>query len=136
MTLHNTEQSARGYLMYQLARRGYSVQFTDSRFPLEDMLCVSPSGVHFGIEVKGQSTRNFWRFKKPSNPEVYYAFVYVPPTEELPRVFIVPFEEAFTMYMKYYNDVMARTPKGPDYQWGINWKDPFDYEGAYGLLPQ
>jgi hypothetical protein len=54
LTKHNVEQMARGYLMYQLARRGYCVQITDSRFPAYDLLVVSPTGKHFGIEVKGQ----------------------------------------------------------------------------------
>ena len=62
LTRHNVEQMARGYLMYQLARHGYNVQLTDSRFPKYDILAVSPDGKHFGIEVKGQSTKNFWRF--------------------------------------------------------------------------
>jgi hypothetical protein len=76
---HNVEQMARGYLIYQLAKRGYNVQITDSRFPTVDLLVVSPSGKHFGIEVKGQRTKNFWRFneRKP-NQEFYFAFVYVP----------------------------------------------------------
>lgn len=136
MNSHNTEQAARGYLMYQLAKRGYTVQFTDSRFPLEDMLCVSPTGVHFGIDVKGQRTPSFWRYKKPTNLEVYYVFTYVPPLEDLPRVFIVPFEEALTMWMEYYAEVMGRSPKREDYPWGINWTTPFFYEDRYDLLPK
>ena len=64
LTKHNVEQMARGYLMYELARQGYYVQITDSRFPTYDMLVVSPGGKHFGIEVKGQSTKNFWRFEE------------------------------------------------------------------------
>jgi hypothetical protein len=76
---HNTEQAARGYLTYALAMRKYRSILADSRFPSEDMLVVSPSGKHFGIEVKGQSTKNFWRFnyRKP-NPQIFWAFVYVP----------------------------------------------------------
>lgn len=79
LATHNVEQIARGYLMYELARRGYRVQITDSRFPTYDLLVVSSLGKHFGIEVKGQSTKNFWRFNDRSpHPEMYYAFVFVP----------------------------------------------------------
>jgi len=60
LTTYNTEQAARGYLMYALAIRGYKCLLAGSRFPAEDMLLVSPSGKHFGIEIKGQSTKNFW----------------------------------------------------------------------------
>jgi hypothetical protein len=53
------------------------------------MLVVSPSGKHFGIEVKGQSTKNFWRFEeRQPNPEMYYAFIFVP-QEGTPRAFIM-----------------------------------------------
>ena len=79
LTKHNVEQMARGYLTYELAKRGYCVQITDSRFPTYDLLVVSPSGKHFGIEVKGQSKKNFWRFnERAPHPEMYYAFVFVP----------------------------------------------------------
>ena len=37
VTKHNVEQVARGYLLYELARRGYRVQTTDSRVPTSDM---------------------------------------------------------------------------------------------------
>lgn len=47
LSRHNLEQMARGYLMYQLAKRGYNVQITDSRFPTVDLLVVSPSGKYF-----------------------------------------------------------------------------------------
>ena len=86
LTRHNVEQMARAYLMYELAKRGYCVQITDSRFPTYDMLVVSPSGKHFGIEVKGQSAKNFWRFdEREPHPEMYYAFVYVP-AEGFPNI--------------------------------------------------
>jgi len=64
LSSHNTEQAARGYMMYQLAKRGYTVQFTDSRFPLEDLLVLSPSGKHFGIDVKGMRGRGSWIYKE------------------------------------------------------------------------
>ncbi len=79
LSTHNVKQMARGYLMYQLAKRGFMIQLTDSRFPKYDMLVVSPNNKHFGIDVKGQRTKNFWRFKEPMpNEEMYYAFIYVP----------------------------------------------------------
>ena len=53
------------------------------------MLVVSPAGKHFGIEVKGQSTKNFWRFNdRAPHHEMYYASVFVP-REGTPRVFIM-----------------------------------------------
>lgn len=132
LTRHNVEQMARGYLMYELAKRGFRVQITDSRFPAYDMLVVSPSGKHFGIEVKGQRTRSYWRYdEREPNPEMYYAFVYVPELG-LPRVFIMDSKTT----MEYWKKYKEEHPSVRDAPWGINWKDPFPFEDRYDLLPQ
>ena len=133
LSKHNVEQMARGYLMYELARRGYQVQITDSRFPTYDMLVVSPSGKHFGIEVKGQSTKNFWRFSgREPHPEMYYAFVFVP-MEGSPRVFIMDSITTMRLWQEY-KDAHKSDPE--DNQWGVNWKTPHVFEDRYDLLPQ
>ncbi len=134
MARHHTEQAARAYLMYHLAMRGYTIQMTDSRFPCEDMLVVSPNGKHFGIEVKGQSTRNFWRYTCPDNNlERFYVFVYV--NLKGSRVFVMTCEEAQKRWHEYRDKCIAQ---GRDYQgqWGIAWKTPFDCEDKWALLPK
>ena len=141
MKPHNTEQAARGLLMYHLALRGYTIQFTDSRFPMEDLLCISPNGKHFGIDVKGQRTPNFWRFNEPhKNPELFFAFVYVPENDE-PRVCIIDNATANKLWYQYRDDTWQRNDiklikRKPDsYQWGINWKTALEYENNYDVLP-
>lgn len=133
---HNTEQAARGYLMYELARRGYNVQITDSRFPAYDMLVVSPEGRHFGIDVKGQRTKNFWLIKE-SEPtaERFYAFIFVPESDK-PRVFIMNSSIAMKLYYSYKARIQATRPNVKDQFWGLNWKDPHPYEDKYDLLPK
>lgn len=134
LTTHNVEQMARGYLMYELAKHGYNVQITDSRFPAYDILVVSPTGKHFGIEVKGQSHKSFWRFdeREPKN-EMYYAFVYVP-LEGSPQVFIMDSKTAMELYQIYKQRTLSRGPAREN-QWGFNWKDPYPYKDRYDLLP-
>lgn len=135
LSKHNVEQMARGYLMYQLARHGYCVQITDSRFPTYDMLVVSPGGKHFGIEVKGQSTRNFWRFNERSPcPEMFYAFVFVPP-EGSPRVFIMDSANVMRLWNEYKKRAMKRG-SSEDGIWGLNWGEPHPFEDQYDLLPK
>lgn len=135
LSKHNVEQMARGYLMYELARRGYRVQITDSRFPTYDMLVVSPLGKHFGIEVKGQSTRNFWRLNDRSpHPEMYYAFVYVP-EERQQRVFIMDSKTTMLLWKEYKDKALDRGLK-EDSIWGLNWTQPHPYEDRYDMLPK
>jgi hypothetical protein len=135
LSRHNVEQMARGYLMYQLAKRGYNVQITDSRFPKVDLLVVSPSGKHFGIDVKGQRTRNFWRFtEREPNKEFYFAFMYVP-EGVIPRVFIMDSKTTMKLWREYKRKAMGRGLK-EDSIWGLNWTQPHPYEDRYDLLPQ
>ena len=136
LTNHNVEQMARGYLMYQLARRGYCVQITDSRFPTYDMLVVSPSGKHFGIEVKGQSTKNFWRFKdRKSHKEMYYAFVFVPP-DGVPRVFIMNSDTTMRLWMEYRDNAIKKYGAKEDDIFGLRWTQPQPFEDTYDILPR
>src|SRR3989304_8083978 len=129
LSRHNVEQMARGYLMYQLAKRGYNVQITDSRFPTVDLLVVSPTGKHFGIDVKGQRTRNFWRFNdRDPNPE-FFAFVYVPEASD-PRVFIMDSEVTMNLWREYKKKAMTRG-LGENNIWGLNWTQPHPYEDRY-----
>jgi hypothetical protein len=133
---HNTEQMARGYLMYELAKRGYNVQLTDSRFPAYDLLVVSPNGVFFGIDVKGQRTASFWLLKeRESKEDAYYAFVYVP-IEKTPRVFIMPSGKVMQLYHELKERIKANKPDVRDQMWGLNWKQPHEYEDRYDLLPR
>jgi hypothetical protein len=142
MKTHHTEQAARGLLMYKLAIRDYTIQFTDSRFPTEDLLCISPNGKHFGIDIKGQRTGSFWLMNEPKiNPDLFYAFVYVPPIDK-PRVFIMDSATTYKIWMEYKDGALERDRvkeikrKPSAYLWGLNWKTPFDFEDRYDLLPR
>jgi hypothetical protein len=144
LSKHNVEQMARGHLMYELAKRGYNVQITDSRFPAYDLLVVSPSGEHFGIEVKGQSTKNFWRFNdRDPHRDMYYAFVYVP-QDGTPRLFIMNSKET----MKLWKEYKARSikislskgksvdPEDPGIMWGLRWTQTLPFEDNYDAIPK
>ena len=131
---HNTEQAARGYVMFELARRGYSVQPTDSRFPSEDLLVVSPKGKHFGIDIKGQSTKNFWQIKEQEpSAELYFALVYVP-LDGLPDVYIIESHSMMKLHQEYKNRIMAKGGK-EDGRWGVTWTTPFPYKDMWETFP-
>lgn len=134
MDTHNTEQAARGYLAYALATRGYRSLLADSRFPAEDMMVVSPCGKHFGIEVKGQSTKNFWRFGyRVPNAEVFWAFVYVPQAGA-PQVCIMTSAQTMALWKEYKERAVAKGSK-EDNQWGLPWTAPLSFADRWDLLP-
>lgn len=75
------------------------------------MLVVSPAGKPFGIEVKGQSTKNFWRFNdRAPHHEMYYAFVFVP-REGTPRVFIMNSGTTIQLWKEYKNNATKKGAK-------------------------
>jgi hypothetical protein len=130
----STEQAARGYLMQQLAFRGYLVQLTDSRFPRADMLVVSPENKYFGIDVKGQQTRNFWQYKCPKvSIDLYYAFVFVSASEPS-FACVMSSEEAAKRWHAYHDASIAKGNK-EDNRWGVNWKTPLDRKDKWEILP-
>jgi hypothetical protein len=120
--------------MYELARRGYKVQLTDSRFPAEDLLVVSPKGKHFGIDVKGQSTKNFWRMKEPpANDELFFALVFVSQTKA-PSVYLLTSRKARKLWRAYKKASLAAG--GPeDNIWGMNWTTPHPFLDHWHILP-
>lgn len=135
LTTHNVEQAARGYAIFELARLGYVVQPTDSRFPTEDLLVVSPEGKHFGIDVKGQRTKNFWIMKEPrSSDELFYFLIYLE-TEGLARLFILDSIEMSRLWHEYKNRILKNSGKD-DNIWGVNWITPFPYENNWDALPR
>lgn len=135
LSKHNVEQMARGHLMYELAKRGYLVQLTDSRFPAVDMLVVSPSGKHFGIDVKGQKKKYFWRLtRKEPNLELFYAFILVP-EKGTPKVFIMDSETVMKEWDQYKKKAIEERGAPEENIWGFNWTTPYPYQDKYDLLP-
>ena len=111
------------------------MQITDSRFPTVDMLVVSPLGETFGIDVKGQRTKNFWRFRdREPNKDLYYAFVYVPEAG-IPRVFIMDSNTTMQLWTEYKERTLKRGTAKHDI-WGLNWTQPHPFEDRYELLPR
>jgi hypothetical protein len=135
LSTHNVEQAGRGYALYELAKRGYIVQFTDSRFPKEDLLVVSPSGFHFGIDVKAQRTKNFWIIREPiASEQFFYFLIYLDAKKDKPDLFILPSNEMHHLWHEYKNRMLGNgAPE--DNIWGINWTTPRPYQNNWSCLP-
>jgi hypothetical protein len=78
-SVHRTQWAAQFAVASELCKRGYEVALTMGNHPSVDIMVVSPGGQHFGIDVKGVYTRNFWLVKpKPVRPDLFYVLAYVP----------------------------------------------------------
>lgn len=66
VTRYDIQWCAQFYVCAELTRREYLVALTLGNAQETDIFVSSPSGRNFRIDVKGQSTKNFWRFREKS----------------------------------------------------------------------
>src|SRR5262245_30517314 len=92
---HRTQWSAQFAVAGELCKLGYEVAFTmGNTTPEADLMVLTPLRKSmFLVDVKGQSTKNFWRIKsKPKRDNLFYVLAYVPVGEKN-RFFILPQRE-------------------------------------------
>lgn len=134
-TRYKTQWTAQFYVAAELTRRGYLVSLSFGNAPVSDLLVRSPSGIQFTVDVKGQSSKNFWLIQnRPQDSNHYFVLVYIPPGFQTPRYFIVSSDELMSRREEYKQSV---SPKGRyrDELGGINWATAFDYEAKWENLP-
>jgi hypothetical protein len=87
---HQTQWAAQFAVASELCKRGYQVALTMGNHPLIDLMVISPEGVSFDVDVKGQYKRNFWpiRLKERSDKLLlFYVLAFVP--ENAPNQFFI-----------------------------------------------
>lgn len=66
----------------ELTRRNYLVSLTHGNAPIRDMLCQSPNGANFTIQVKSLTTKTYFPFQdnliNNKFSDLYLFFVYIP----------------------------------------------------------
>lgn len=93
-SVHQTQWAAQFAVASELCKRGHEVALTMGNHPSVDLMVFSPSGIQFGVDVKGLYTRNFWTVKsKPLRDNLYYVLAFVP-TAAANRYFILSQAEA------------------------------------------
>jgi hypothetical protein len=133
---YKTQWASQFYAAAELTRREYLVALTFGNAPVSDLLVQSPSGNHFTVDVKGQSTKNFWLTQpRPSNPDHYFILVYLPKDYEKPKYFIISSDELMRKREEYKNRVIHKGRYRDDLG-GINWSTAFDYEDKWDSLPK
>jgi len=112
------------------------VQFTDSLFPAEDLLIVSPNGFHFGIDIKAQRAKNFWRMWEPKvSDQFFYLLTYIDVENGNPDIYVLPSNDMHRLWHEYRDRMIANGAK-EDNIWGINWATPRPYLDNWSCLPK
>lgn len=78
---YQTQWAGQFGVAHELTRRGYLVTFTAGNAPSDDLLCKSPSGIPFSVQVKSLSSKTYFIYQKSllePIPTRFFAFVLIP----------------------------------------------------------
>ena len=80
---HQTQWAAQFAVASELCKRGYQVALTMGNHPAVDLMVISPNGISFQIDVKGQYKPNFWPVHpKETSGTLFYVLALVPENAE------------------------------------------------------
>lgn len=141
MSKHHTSWAGVFATGAELSRRRYAVAVTIGNTPSMDLLCVSPEGRPFKVEVKSAATPNYvpiqkWILEGDLQHDLVFVIVYVHPDTTIPfQFFLLTHQEVKDAW-----DAMPKTkPSGEPYKpgWeGLKWKDVMPHEGRWDKLPR
>jgi len=101
---HHTGWAGALAVAAELSRRGYDASVTLGNTPALDLLCVSPSGTQFKVQVKSLTAGNWVLIRKNTfercpEANLFFAVVLVPEEHERPFEYhIVTHTEACALY--------------------------------------
>ncbi len=78
---YQTQWAGQYGVAHELTRRGYLVSFTIGNAPKTDLICTSPSGKDFSVQVKSLKSKNYFLYQESLlsvESDLYYVFVLVP----------------------------------------------------------
>lgn len=142
---YQTQWAGQFGVAHELTRRGYLVTFTTGNAPGVDLLCQSPSGTAFSVQVKSLSSKTYFIYQdsllEPS-PLRFIVFVLVPRNVAQPPEYFVLNNEEFIALAEEQEQILRETEKkrGRPYQpfaRGINYPvlAKHDFRDAWGKLP-
>lgn len=140
-TTHHTGWAGALGVAAELSRRGYDATITLGNTPMLDLLCSSPSGQTFKVQVKSLIRPN-WVFvqksllDRPPVADLYFAIVLVP--EDYARPFEYHFlthGEACDLYRQHPQLKKNGQPYRPGGD-GLAWKEVRPHQDRWDKLPQ
>jgi hypothetical protein len=143
---YQTQWSGQFGVAHELVRRGYLVTFTTGNAPDDDLLCLSPSGVAFSVQVKSLSSKTYFLYQESlltPKPTRFFVFVFVPADcSKRPDYFILN-NEQFRGLAKEQDQISLELEKKrgrpfAKFALGINYSTvaKHDFQNAWGNLPE
>jgi hypothetical protein len=141
-----TQWSGQFGAAHELSRRGYLVTFTTGNAPAVDLLCQSPGGVPFSVQVKSLSSRTSFILQKsllqPKDNLFFILVVLSSLPSERPEYFVLTHRQILQVIEKmkrWMKEKEKRTGKKyKEFPPGINYSllvRDFDFRDAWDGLP-
>lgn len=138
---HHTAWAGALAVAAELSRRGYDATLTFGNTPALDLLCASPNGKPFKVQVKSLTKGNavliqkFMMELKP-HPDLFFAIVIVPASEtEIMEFRIMTHHEV----VKHWQEMPKIKKDGKPYKAGmegLNWGIVKPYIGGWEKFPK
>jgi hypothetical protein len=125
----------------ELSRRSYDAAITLGNTPTLDLLCASPSGKPFKIQVKSLSYPNAVLIQKSmldTAPleDLYFVVALVPVASDQPfRFFVLTHAEVVAVWRTAPKTTPSGQPHKPGWD-GLNWGTVKTHEGRWEKLPK
>ena len=138
---HHTSWAGALYVAAELSRRGYDATLTFGNTPSLDLLCASPDGKPFKIQVKSLTTGNAVLIQKSlldvvPQADLFFAIVLVPNKEEASMEFrILTHHEVTELWKSMPKVKKDGQPYKPGMD-GLNWGVVKPYKGGWEKLPK
>jgi hypothetical protein len=134
---YRTQWSAQFYVAAELTRRGHLAALTLGNAPETDLLVKSPGGTAFRVDVKGLSSRNFWLIReRPSQPDLFFVLVYMPPSlAEPPEYFVLSSEALMNEIATLREKTISAGRAWPETGSGINFGTGLQFKDQWTSLP-
>lgn len=137
---HHTGWAGALAVAAELSRREYDAAITLGNTPALDLICASPSGKSFTVQVKSVSSGNWILIRKsmleqPPKDDLFFAVALVPSNPDRPMEFhILTHAEACAHYGAQRRVKRDGTPYKPGYE-GLSWGDVRKHAGRWDKLP-
>ena len=131
-------------MAHELARREYLVTFTTGNARGTDLLCESPTGVQFSLEVKSMRQKSYYlcqRHHREPKQTKYFVFVYLPEAHDTPPEYYVlnneQFRQACDEQERLTKEAEVRRGKPyKDFPFGVNYTTVSEYKDKWENLPK
>jgi hypothetical protein len=137
---HRAQWAAQFAVASELCKRGYHVALTMEIHPAIDLIVVSPKGLPFLIDVKGQYRKDSWAVRlKKTRGKLFYVLAFMPNVGQ--NRFFVLTQEAMEREIKRHlqHAIARREARGLDgeplYFPRVVWGFVKKHEGAWKVLP-